>query len=125
MSVRTTPLCRAAWIEDLKAVVRLLVERQVRVTEDHGAGPGEVTAQPLEPAAAGPRVVNQADPVAAEGELGPLRQPLAQRRLVDVAMDGDDRRSKPLELLENTEPDEVACMNDEIGCSQQLNAGCG
>ena len=57
-------LGRAARVEDLKAVGSALVQRDVRVPEDHRVGVGEPGSQPREPARRGPGVVDDRDPCA-------------------------------------------------------------
>src|SRR5215217_8541603 len=56
-------LRRAAGVQDLEAVGRLLVERQVGVAEDDDVHTvAEAAAHPLEPARTRPGVVDHSDP---------------------------------------------------------------
>ena len=82
-------LGRAPGVEDLKAVLGLLMQRQVRVAEDHRVGLGEAPAHPAEPPLGRAGVVQDRDRGAAGLERGDRRQRFAHLGVVDVAVHGD------------------------------------
>ena len=78
---RPAALGRAARVEDLEAVVGCLVQRQVRVAEDHGVGASAKRApHPLEAAGRAARVVDHRDPRAVGLDHALRRQRRAQLR---------------------------------------------
>jgi hypothetical protein len=119
------PVGRAAGIEDGKAVGRPLVQRDVRVAEDDGGAAGEGPAHPLEPALRGSRVVDHPECAARRLDHAPLGQPRLQRRLVDVAADGQDGRAQRRERVEDLRGGDVAGVQDEVGAAQEGDRSLG
>jgi hypothetical protein len=67
-------------------------------------------------------VVNDADAPATRLEHGSLGQAPADRDVIDVAPDADNRWPDRLEHLENLELGPVAGVDDQLGRREQLQA---
>ena len=113
----------AAGVEDLEALGVGLVQRDVRVAEDHRVRVGEALAHPGETIVGGTAVVGHGD-LRALGVDQPRR---GQQRLqlcgVGVAVDRLDRRSDGLQLLEHRALHQVTRVEDQIGGAHALERG--
>jgi hypothetical protein len=120
---RSPPLGRAAGIEYPDAA-ELLGLRYVRVSVHDGFAVREPRAQPRLTAYGGPWDVYEPDVRILDADDALARERFLQRRLVHVPVDRGDRSDR-LELLEDAARDEVAAVDDQVGGSQQLQAGIG
>ena len=118
---RASPLRRAAGVHDPDVVAPLDLG-SVRVTVcDHVTAP-ERRAQPWVAAGPRPGVVHQPDPDPFRLDDDPLGQLLEKRGLVDVPVNGRDGGER-LQGLEHPCGGEVADVQDEVGRSEDLDAG--
>ena len=120
---RPAPLGRAAGIEELKAVLGPLVERQVRVSEhDRVRAVAVATAHALEPPGGRPGVVHDREPrpLGLDHPLGG-QQP-TQLVGVHVPAHADQRRPDPLERPHHLRRHEVAGVQEQVGVADQLDA---
>ena len=108
-------------IEDLKAVLAALVQRQVGVPEHDRVGARKARAQARQAAGALAAVVDHGD--ARPGRLGRAhgRQHVAQLRRVHVAVHGGDR-PVGLDFPRHRSLDEVAGVQDQVSRVQVLDA---
>jgi hypothetical protein len=115
--VRRAPaLGRAAGIDDPDLAVPLEL-REMRVAVDDRVAARKPGDEPLLPAGArtcdmhepDPEILDLYDPTLGKGRL--------QRRLVDVAPDGLDRRER-LQLVEHARSDDVASVQDQVGLAE-------
>ncbi len=115
-------LRRAARVEDLKAIGRPLVQRNVGVAEDDRIGLREAAFHPLEAPGRRSGVMNDPDlRLLRPHEFG-LRERRPHVGVIDVAVDGDHPRPERLEITEHRQAHEVPRVDDEIGCPQPRDA---
>jgi len=86
--------------------------RQMTVAVDDQVAVGEPACQPLVASCRGTGVVDDADPPAFTLDDRPRREPLAQRGVVHVAVDGRDRGNSH-QVVEDLNGREVSRMDDE------------
>jgi hypothetical protein len=121
---RAPPLGRAAWIEDLKAVL-LFMEGEMAVAEDHGRGLGKAAAQARQPSLGRSRVMDYPDDLSSKLDFERRRQRALQRSLVDVAVDGMHDGTEGFELFERRDGEEIAGVDHGVGLAEQLDASLG
>jgi len=95
------------------------------VAEDDGVGGWEASTQAGQPAFGGAGVVSCRDGSAADLDLQLGRQRAPQRRLVDIAVYGMDDGAECLHFFQRRGGEEVAGMDNRLGCRDQLDAALG
>jgi hypothetical protein len=66
--------------------------------------------------------VDEPDPRLRRVDLEPLGEQRSERRLVDVAANGVQGRPERAQVLEGRQARDVACVQDQVGRAQQLDA---
>lgn len=123
MHRRRSPLRRAARIKD-PDVLESLDLRNVRVPVDDGVASGKAGHQAGLATRPGPGDVHHPEPRAGDFD-GPLaRKSRPQGRLIHVALHAL-HRPEGLEVFEESQRDEVAGVDDQVGGPQSLLAGRG
>jgi hypothetical protein len=124
VSGRAAALGGATGVQELEAVGRLLVERHVRVAEDHeiGAFP-EAAPHPLEAAGARSGVVQHRDANALHLHHPLHWQQATEIGAVHVPMDAGDRRADGLEVAQHVGRGEIARVEQEVRPRDPLDAG--
>src|SRR5919112_1222991 len=107
-------LGRAARVQDLEAVVALLVQRHVRMAEHDDVGAlAEARPHPPEATGARSRVVHHPDAGALGLYHALLREQPAQLHAVHVAVHAEDGRADCLELAKHLEGREIARVKEK------------
>lgn len=115
---------RATGVEDLEAGRVNLVQRYVRVTEDHRVSPGEPSPQSLEPPDPRARVVNHRHSPSSQFELELPSESSSDRVVVDVAVDADDL-AIAAQLVQHGKRGQISGMDDQFCRLQPLDARVG
>jgi hypothetical protein len=110
----------AAGVDDLEAVVVLLVQRDVAVAEDDDVVVGEPATHAGQAAVAGARVVDDADPDTGDGHAELVGEPALEVPVV-VAQDDVDGRADGLQLVERVGVAEVAGVDDRRGALEVVD----
>ncbi len=108
----TAAIGGAPGIEDLEAAGAFLVERDVRVSEDHGVGARKAPSQPGEPPPGWTRVVDHREARATGLDLQGPGQPLSNLGRVDVPVHREHGRAQGLELGERSDVEHVSRVED-------------
>ena len=95
------------------------------MAKNHGRGLWKAAAKTYQPSLGRPRVVDDANDLAADLEFERRRQRVSQCLLVDVAVDGMHDGTKRFELFERRDGEEIAGVDHGIGLSDQLDAALG
>jgi hypothetical protein len=94
------------------------------MTEDDRVGVGEPSSEPVEAALRGAGVVDHTQDYVLELEGDRLWELAAKLGGVDVAVDGR-HGSELSQIGEDGRLDEIACVDDQVRCPQDLDAAVG
>lgn len=98
------------------------MQGEVAVAEDHGVGFGKAAAHAGEAALGRTRVVDQRQPAATELDFQLPWEPMPQRRLVDIALDGEHHWAERSQVRQHRGGEEVAGVDRCLGRANQLEA---